>query len=111
MSSSSQQLHYRTRMFARVIGPYLIAIATAAALRPADMKSMLSLYEGNPLGPGLRAPCRLRHQRSGLVAKRCGRIRARRHLSDVRRVDPPTVPPSIPGDVNGGYPACCLIRG
>lgn len=36
-------------MFARVIGPYLIAIATAAALRPADMKPMLSLYGGNPL--------------------------------------------------------------
>ncbi len=49
MNSSSQQLHYRTRMFARVVGPYLIVIASAAALRPADMKAMLSLYEGNPL--------------------------------------------------------------
>ncbi len=49
MNPSSQQLQYRTRMFARVVGPYLIVIATAAALRPADMKAMLSLYEANPL--------------------------------------------------------------
>lgn len=47
--NSSQHPQYRTRMFARVVGPYLIAIATAAALRPADMKAMLSLYEANPL--------------------------------------------------------------
>ena len=47
--SSSQEPEYRTRMFARVVGPYLIAIATAAALRPSDMKAMLSLYEENPL--------------------------------------------------------------
>lgn len=47
--SSPQHTHYRTRLFARVVGPYLIAIALAAALRPADMKEMLSLYEGNPL--------------------------------------------------------------
>ncbi len=49
MNSSSTKLQYRTRMFARVVGPYLIAIATAAALRPTDMKAMLSLYEANPL--------------------------------------------------------------
>jgi hypothetical protein len=47
--SSSQEPEYRTRMFARVVGPYLIAIATSAALRPADMKAMLSLYEDNAL--------------------------------------------------------------
>ena len=49
MSTTSQPPQYRTRMFARVMGPYLIVIAAAAALRPTDMKTMLSLYEGNPL--------------------------------------------------------------
>lgn len=47
--NSSQQPEYRTRMFARVIGPYLVAIAVAVILRPADMKTMLSLFEGNLL--------------------------------------------------------------
>ncbi|WP_292988473.1 hypothetical protein [Mycobacterium sp.] len=49
MSYSSQPLQHRTRMFARVIGPYLIAVAAAAALRPTEMKSMLALFEDNPL--------------------------------------------------------------
>ena len=50
--NSSQHPQYRTCMFARVAGPYLIAIATAAALRPADMKAMLSLYEAIRCGDG-----------------------------------------------------------
>jgi uncharacterized membrane protein YdcZ (DUF606 family) len=49
MSSTSQQPQRQTRMFARVVGPYLIAIAAAAALRPSDMKKMLWIYESNPL--------------------------------------------------------------
>jgi hypothetical protein len=46
---SSRSLENRTRMFARVIGPYLIAIAAAVVLRPNDMRTMLSLFEGNQL--------------------------------------------------------------
>jgi hypothetical protein len=47
--TSSQQLQNRTRLFARVMGPYLAIIAAAAALRPSDMRAMLSGFEANPL--------------------------------------------------------------
>lgn len=46
---SSRPLENRTRMFARVIGPYLIAIAAAVVLRPNDMKTMLAQFQGNQL--------------------------------------------------------------
>jgi hypothetical protein len=46
---ASRHTEYRTRMFARVVGPYLVAIAAAVILRPTEMKTMLSLFEGNPL--------------------------------------------------------------
>jgi hypothetical protein len=46
---SSPQSRHRTRMFARVIGPYLAVIAAAAALRPTDMRAMLSGFEADPL--------------------------------------------------------------
>ena len=47
--SSSQQHHHTTSMFARVVGPYLVIIAITAALRPADMKTLLSQFEANSL--------------------------------------------------------------
>ncbi len=47
--SSSQQSQNRTRMFARVVGPYLVIIAATAALRPMDMRTLLSQFEANPL--------------------------------------------------------------
>jgi hypothetical protein len=46
---SSPQSEYRTRMFARVMGPYLVIIAASAALRPNDMRAMLSGFESDPL--------------------------------------------------------------
>ncbi|MFZ0716246.1 hypothetical protein, partial [Mycobacterium sp.] len=46
---SSLQLQNRTRMFARVMGPYLAIIAASAALRPNAMRSMLSGFEADPL--------------------------------------------------------------
>src|SRR5690349_13073511 len=46
---SSRPLENRTRMFARVIGPYLIAIAAAVVLRPNDMKTMLAQFQVNQL--------------------------------------------------------------
>ena len=49
MSSSQQQHHHRTNMFARVVGPYLVIIAATAALRPIDMKALLSQFEANSL--------------------------------------------------------------
>lgn len=39
----------RTRMFARVMGPYLAIVAFSAAARPHDMRTMLSGFEANPL--------------------------------------------------------------
>ena len=47
--SSSQQHHHTTSMFARVVGPYLVIIAITAALRPVDMKTLLSQFEANSL--------------------------------------------------------------
>ncbi len=46
---SSHQLQNRTRLFARVMGPYLAIIAASAALRPNAMRSMLSGFEADPL--------------------------------------------------------------
>lgn len=46
---SSHQSHNRTRMFARVVGPYLAIIAATAALRPTDMQALLSKFEADPL--------------------------------------------------------------
>jgi hypothetical protein len=46
---SSHQTQNRTRMFARVVGPYLAIIAVTAALRPNDMRVMLSGFESDPL--------------------------------------------------------------
>lgn len=36
-------------MFARVMGPYMAIIAATAALRPTDMRAMLSGFEADPL--------------------------------------------------------------
>jgi hypothetical protein len=46
---SSNQPQDRTRIFARVMGPYMAIIAATAALRPNDMRAMLSGFEANPL--------------------------------------------------------------
>jgi hypothetical protein len=46
---SSHSARDRTRMFARVMGPYLAIIAGTAALRPTDMRAMLSGFEADPL--------------------------------------------------------------
>jgi hypothetical protein len=45
----SHQPENTTRMFARVMGPYLAIIAGTAALRPTDMRAMLSGFESDPL--------------------------------------------------------------
>jgi hypothetical protein len=46
---SSNQPQNRTRMFARVMGPYMAIIAAIAALRPDDLRAMLSKFEADPL--------------------------------------------------------------
>src|SRR5262245_40369234 len=47
--TSSQQSHNKTRTFARIFGPYVVIIAVTAALRPTDMRALLSGFETNPL--------------------------------------------------------------
>lgn len=48
IESSSQRT---TRLFARVLGPFLIVVPLAAALRAPQMQSLLADFEANPLWP------------------------------------------------------------
>lgn len=41
----------RTRMFARVIGPYFVIVSLTAALRASDMQAVLSDFEASPVWP------------------------------------------------------------
>ena len=41
----------RTRMFARVIGPYFVIVSLTAALRAPDMQAVLSDFEASPVWP------------------------------------------------------------
>ena len=50
MRSPSQQSQTRTRLFARVLGPFLVIVdITAVAARPSDMRAVLSEFVANPL--------------------------------------------------------------
>ena len=46
---SSNKPQTTTRMFARVIGPYMVILAVIAALRPDDLRATLSKFEADPL--------------------------------------------------------------
>ena len=48
---SSNKPQNRTLMFARVMGPYMVIVAAIAALRPDDLRMMLSKFEADPLLP------------------------------------------------------------
>ncbi|MGP4058317.1 hypothetical protein ACTWP6_26425 [Mycobacterium sp. 4D054] len=45
--NTSQQVHDRTRMFARVLGPFLVIVDLAAVLRASDMQTLLSDFSAN----------------------------------------------------------------
>ena len=49
--SSLQQTQTRTRMFARVIGPFLVIITTTAVARSSDMRTLLTDFRANPAWP------------------------------------------------------------
>lgn len=50
MRTPSQQSQTRTRLFARVLGPFLVIVdITAVAARPSDMRAVLSEFVANPL--------------------------------------------------------------
>lgn len=51
--SSAQQPQTRTRMFARVLGPFFVILAVMAVVRAADMRPMVSEFASNPLWPWL----------------------------------------------------------
>lgn len=47
--SSSQQSQTRTRMFARVLGPFLVIVDVTAVVRTPDMQGVLSEFAANSL--------------------------------------------------------------
>ncbi|KWX22518.1 membrane protein [Mycolicibacterium wolinskyi] len=49
--SAPQQSDIRTRVFARVLGPYLIIVTITALARAADMPSLLSQFGENSVWP------------------------------------------------------------
>jgi phosphotransferase system glucose/maltose/N-acetylglucosamine-specific IIC component len=49
MSTLEQQL--RTRMFARVLGPFLVIVAATTVARASDMRTLLSDFEANTAWP------------------------------------------------------------
>ncbi|TAM67234.1 MAG: hypothetical protein EPN51_14710 [Mycobacterium sp.] len=49
--NSSQQSQGRTRMFARVIGPFLVIVTATAAGRASDMRTLLSQFDANSAWP------------------------------------------------------------
>ena len=49
MSTSERQL--RTRMFARVLGPFFVIVAATTVARASDMRTLLSDFEANAAWP------------------------------------------------------------
>ena len=49
--SISEQTSTATRMFARVIGPFLVIISATAVARAADMRSLLTDFRSNAMWP------------------------------------------------------------
>jgi hypothetical protein len=47
--SSSHQPQFRTRMFARVLGPFLVIACATAGARASEMSSLISAFAGNAL--------------------------------------------------------------
>ena len=49
--NTSQQVHDSTRMFARVLGPFLVIVDVAAVLQVSDMRTLLSDFSANSAWP------------------------------------------------------------
>jgi hypothetical protein len=47
--NASQESQARTRMFARVLGPFLVIVDVTAVVRASDMQTLLSQFEANSL--------------------------------------------------------------
>jgi len=48
----SQQSQTPTRMFSRVLGPFLVIVDVTAIARASDMQKLLSQFEAIRCGPG-----------------------------------------------------------
>jgi hypothetical protein len=51
--TTSEQSHMRTRMFARVLGPFLTIVPTTVALRGGYMQELFTEFKANPMWPWL----------------------------------------------------------
>ena len=51
--STSEQSQIRTRMFARVLGPYLAIVPTTVAIRGSYMQTLFTEFKANPMWPWL----------------------------------------------------------
>lgn len=49
--STTEQQQRRTRMFARVLGPFLVIVVATTVARASDMRKLLSDFEGNAAWP------------------------------------------------------------
>jgi hypothetical protein len=49
--SSSQESQHSTRMFARVLGPFLIISCVTAVVRASDMRALVTDFGANPVWP------------------------------------------------------------
>jgi hypothetical protein len=49
--NSSQQSQARTRMFARVLGPFLVILTTTTVARTSDMRALVSEFGANSVWP------------------------------------------------------------
>jgi hypothetical protein len=54
--SSSQKTQARTRMFARVMGPFLVIITTTAVAHGSGMRTLLTDFGANPVWPWVTGP-------------------------------------------------------
>ena len=51
--STSEQSQIRTRMFARVLGPFLTIVPTTVAVRSCYMQTLFTEFKANPMWPWL----------------------------------------------------------
>ena len=49
--SSSQESQHSTRMFARVLGPFLVISCVTAVVRASDMRALVTDFGANPVWP------------------------------------------------------------
>ena len=53
LMSTSELEHTRTRMFARVLGPFFTIVPTAVAFRGSYMRELFTAFQENPMWPWL----------------------------------------------------------